>query len=277
MVEHASFPPRSRAHYQGCSFSYFVAGDGEPVVMVQGMGVGADGWLPQVGALSAEYRVLSFDNRGFGASQPIGVPLTIAQMAADVIAMMDAQKWDRVHLVGHSIGGLIALQVAITYPSRVRSLALLCTFASGKVPTGFRPKIVWVGMRTRIGSRRMRRNAFLEMVMPARVLASADRDALAAELAPLFGHDLGDQPPVVMKQFAATRRSDVTSRIGEISVPTLVVSAAGDIIAPPFAGRALAKGIRGARYVEIPDAAHGVTIQRADEINSLLLDHLRSS
>jgi pimeloyl-ACP methyl ester carboxylesterase len=172
------------------------------------------------------------------------------------------------------MGGLVALRLALASPKRVRSLALLCTFATGDVPTRPSPRMMWLGLLTRVGSRRSRRRAFLRMVLPPDALAREDRDALAARLAPLFGHDLADHPPIVMKQLGAMRGYDLTPRLGELAgVPTLVVSAAHDPIAPPSAGRAIAAGLPGARYVEIADASHGVPIQQADRVNALLLDH----
>ena len=136
--------------------------------------------------------------------------------------------------------------------------------------------MIWLGMRSRIGPRRARRRAFLRFVMPPDALRNgADADALAAELEPLFGHDLADQPPVTMKQLGAMKRYDATPRLAELGgIPTLVVSAAHDPIAPPRAGRAIAAGIPGARYVEMADASHGVPIHQAERINALLLDHL---
>jgi 3-oxoadipate enol-lactonase len=79
---------------------------------------------------------------------------------------MAAAGWESVHLAGHSMGGLTALLAALTAPSRIRSLSLLCTFADGRVPTALTPSMIWTGIRTRIGTRRMRRQAFLEMVVP---------------------------------------------------------------------------------------------------------------
>jgi pimeloyl-ACP methyl ester carboxylesterase len=116
------------------------------------------------------------------------------------------------------------------------------------------------------------------MVMPRAALAREDRDALAARLAPIFGHDLADQPPIVMKQLGALRAYDATDRLARIvNTPTLVVSAVHDPIAPPRCGRALASGIAGARYVEVPDASHGVPIQHAGSVNALLDQHLREA
>jgi pimeloyl-ACP methyl ester carboxylesterase len=135
--------------------------------------------------------------------------------------------------------------------------------------------MIWLGARTRIGTRRMRRRAFLRLVLSPESANATDPDALAEQLAPLFGHDLADQPPVVDHQLKAMRAYDATSRLGELAgVPTLVVNAEHDPIAPPRSGRKLAGGIPGARYVEISGASHGVPIQFPERINSLLLDHL---
>ena len=111
--------------------------------------------------------------------------------------------------------------------------------------------------------------------MPPHALAGADLEGMAARLAPLFGHDLADQPPVAMKQLAALRAYDATARLSEIvDVPALVISAAHDPIAPPRSGRALAGGIPGARYVEFSQASHGVPIQLSGVVNAMLLEHL---
>ena len=276
-IELGSLPATNPApvEHKGCRLVFNVRGDGPPVVLIQGVGVHGDGWLPQVKDLMRRYTCLTFDNRGMGASQPIGVSLTIEQMAEDTLVLLDALGWDSAHVVGHSLGGLIALHLALNARERVRSLGLLCTFAKGSVATSLTPKMLWLGLRTSIGPRRMRRRAFMEMILPPNALAKIDRDAAAESLAPLFGHDLADQPPVAMKQLGAMRNYDVTPRLEELAgLPTLVVSAVHDPIAPPSAGRVLAGGIPQAHYVELPDASHGVPLQQADLINRLLLEHL---
>jgi pimeloyl-ACP methyl ester carboxylesterase len=199
-------------------------------------------------------------------------------MADDAVALMDAEGWKSAHVVGHSMGGPIALQLALTARARVRSLSLLCTFGRGGDVTSPSAWMIWMGLRTRCGTRRMRRLAFLEMVMPPAILARTDRDALAANLAAVFGHDLADQPSVVMKQLSAMRGFDVLPRVHELAgIPTLVISAKWDRIARPALGRALAEAIPGARYQEIDEAAHGVTIQCDRKINDLLATHFMES
>jgi pimeloyl-ACP methyl ester carboxylesterase len=122
----------------------------------------------------------------------------------------------------------------------------------------------------------MRRRAFLELVMPrsARLGTDADLAALAERLVPLFGRDLADNPPILLQQLRAMGRHDITGRLSALaSIPTLVVSADEDPIAPPSAGRATAQRIGSARHVELPDSGHGVTLHRPDVINSLLAEH----
>lgn len=262
----------------GCRLAYATRGAGPPVLLIQGVGVHGDGWLPQVDALAAHHRCLWFDNRGMTASQPVGsAPFTVATFAADALALVETQGWSNVHVIGHSLGGLIALELALAARERVRILSLVCTFARGAA-AGSSAHMMWLGTRSRVGTRRMRRRAFLQIVYPPEVLAATDRDALAARLAPLFGHDLADHAPIEMKQLGAMRNHDVTRRLGELaSLPTLVVSARHDPIAPPALGHAIADGIPGARFVVLDGASHGAPIQDPARVNALLLDHLAAS
>ena len=191
---------------------------------------------------------------------------------------MDAEKIHHFHVAGHSMGGLIAQEVALLAPARVKSLALLCTFARGKQAARLTPDIILVGLRTRIGTRVMRRNAFLGLIMPPAILATRDRAQLAEELRPLFGHDLADQPPIIMKQLAAMAKYDASARLGQLAhIPTLVVSAELDRIALPAFGRELVAAIPGARLVELPGAGHGVPIYAPGDVNGLLAEHFAAA
>jgi pimeloyl-ACP methyl ester carboxylesterase len=254
--------------------AYARAGDGPPVLLIQGVGVVGEGWRPQVDGLRDAFTLVSFDNRGIGASTMAGRELSIEMMAADALAILDAERIDRCHVAGHSMGGVIAQALALQAPARIASLSLLCTFARGRDAVAMTPTLLWLGLRTRLGSRAMRRRAFLQLVAPEPGRSRADADRLAADLAPLFGHDLADQPPIAMTQLRATSRYDAFDRLGSLAaMPTLVVSAALDRIARPPTGRALAKAIPGARYVELPDAGHGVTLRQPALVNDLLRAH----
>jgi len=264
--------------HDGCSLSYELRGNGPPVLLIQGVGVHGSGWKPQVDALASQFTCLSFDNRGIGHSQPPSPNLTLEQMANDALALMDAEGWANAHIIGHSLGGLIAIHLGLNARQRVRSLSLLCTFPKGSDATGLSLKMLWLGTLTRIGPVRSRRHAFLRIVMPDDILGTTDRDKLAAELEPLFGHDIGVHPPVVMPQLNAMNRYDATARLSELrGIPTLVVSARHDPIARLDVGRNMAASIPGAVFIEFEDASHGAPIQCAARMNALLLQHLGSA
>lgn len=258
--------------------SYRRAGNGPAVLLIQGVGVIGEGWRPQLDGLGDRYTTIPFDNQGLGETVLGPAPLTIEAMALDALAIMDAEKIERFHVVGHSMGGLIAQEVALRAPARVKSLALLCTFARGKQATRLTPAIVLIGLRTRLGTRAMRRNAFLELVMPPALLAASDRVQLTEQLRALFGRDLAEQPPIILKQLGAMAKYDASTRLGQLAhIPSLVMSAELDRIALPSFGRELAAAIPGARFVQVAGAGHGVPIHSPDEVNALLADHFAAA
>ena len=258
---------------EGCYLHYTVRGNGPPVLFIQGVGVQGDGWLPQIDELSDEFTCISFDNRGMGRSQPVEAVITVDRLANDAAAILDAGRLRSAHVVGHSLGGLVALQMALSHRERVKSLALLCTFSSGKAAAPMSGRLFWLGLGTRVGTRAMRRRAFLTLVMPPG--AVTDADGMAARLSKLFGHDIADQPPIARQQLAALRQADVSPWLSELEgLPTLVVTGAHDPIGPPSAGSALAAAIPGARYVEVADASHTLPITHQDLTNRLLREHL---
>ena len=250
---------------------YELSGQGTPILFIQGVGAAGEAWRPQVSELAGNFQTLLFDNRGLGKSVPCRGPISIEAMAEDARALLDAAGWSSAHVVGHSMGGVIAQQLALDCPQRVRSLSLLCTFARGVDGARITPWVLWVSLRTRIGARRMRRRAFLEMLLAKDELRTADLDELASRFAKLIGRDLADQPPILMQQLKALGRHDCSKRLPELgAIPTLVLSAEHDPIALPRYGRQIAELIPGARFEEIPAAAHGVIIQKADLINQKL-------
>jgi pimeloyl-ACP methyl ester carboxylesterase len=267
LVEHA-----------GGRLAYRVRGDGQPVLFIQGVSTIGDAWMPQIDALSGTYACASFDNRGIGRSVPVGAHVTVPQMAEDALAVMDALGWTSAHIVGHSLGGPVAMELAFRAPERVRSLALLCTFANGLDATRLTAYMFWWGLRTRLGTRRQRRHAFLRLVVPPAVLAAGNAEELAEQLGRVFGRDLADTPPIVGAQTAAMRAYDATAKLTQLAkIPTLVVSAKHDPIARPELGHALAHGIPGARYVEIEDGSHAVVVHQAERVNQLLREHLAAA
>jgi pimeloyl-ACP methyl ester carboxylesterase len=261
----------------GCRLHARVCGAGEPVLFIQGVGVHGDAWMPQVEDLAPHYRCLWFDNRGVGLSQPLAGRLTVARMADDAAAIIAAQGWSSVHVVGHSLGGLVALQFALSERVRVRSLALLCTFAKGSAAARSL-RMMWLGLRSRVGTPAMRRRAFVEILASPAELVRVSRDEVAAELEGIFGRDLADHTWVEGQQLTAMRAYDASASLSQLAgIPTLVLSGEHDPIAPPELGQALARGIPGARFVLLRDVSHGVTVRYPEIVNRLLLEHLASA
>jgi pimeloyl-ACP methyl ester carboxylesterase len=246
-------------------------------VFIQGVGVHGGGWMPQVRELRRSFTCAYFDNRGMGRSQPAACPITVERMAEDTLALLAGLGWESAHVVGHSLGGPVAIEMALRQRRRVRSLSLLCTVSRGRDATRLSWRLAWLGVRSRIGPRRARRRAFLDIVMPPGSVSDRGWEEQAAGLAEIFGHDLADQPPIAMAQLGALRRYDATPRLAALDgIPTLVVSAAHDPIAPPRFGKALAAAIPRARFVELADASHGLPIQHAAAVNSMLRDFFES-
>jgi 3-oxoadipate enol-lactonase len=265
--------PTERARIQ-----YWKSGSGPAIILVQGAGVIGEGWRPQIDALRDRYTVLWIDNRGIGQSVITSGALRVDDMAADVLAVADVERLQEFHLIGHSLGGLVAQKVALAVRSRVLSLALLCTFLKGSQGAAMSLPMLITALRSRIGTRRMRRNAFVELVMPLPYLESVDRDELCAGLQGLFGRDLADQPAIVMRQVRAMSKFDVSGQLSNLAgIPTMVLSAEHDRIARPAHGRALAAAIPGASFTEVANAGHAVTIQCADQVNAILDRHLRKA
>jgi pimeloyl-ACP methyl ester carboxylesterase len=261
--------------HRGCALHYVVRGaqHADTVLLLQGVGAQGEAWRPQAEFLAQRYRTITVDNRGMGRSLPAAVPISVTQMAEDARLVLDAERVARAHVVGHSLGGPIAMQLAIDAPERVASLALLCTFANGREAAPLTWRIMTLGAGTRIGSRASRRRAFLGLIAPPdRVREFA---AQADALAELFGHDLADQPAIASAQLSAMRASDLRPHLHALGGrPVLVVSAAWDPIAPPALGRALAAAVPGASFREIADASHGWPLTHVAATNQLLASHL---
>ncbi len=263
----------------GC-LSGWQIGQGSPVIFIQGVGVHGGAWAPQIRACQEQFRCIWFDNRGIGASHTSKPLESVDQLADDTINIADHLNQPYYHLVGHSLGGLIAIAAALRAPERVLSLTLMCTFADGSTVAPLSWRMMWVGMRTQVGSVAQRRLAFLELLYAPAMLASSypnrpARLAHADALSTLFGHDLGVQPRIVPQQLRIMRRSNYLNSMNRLaSIPALILIGHHDLIAPPTVGQALAASLPGSKTIEVPDAAHGLPLTHVDLTNRHLLEHL---
>lgn len=261
----------------GAQLAYYVAGSGSPVLWIQGVGVAGCGWRPQVALLSSRVRCFTYDHPGLGASEPAHAPTTVAGLARDALAVLDAERIERAHVVGHSLGGLVALALALAASARITSLALACTFADGRA-SGRSARMAWLGARTVLGTRSMRRAAFVELVTSSAGRRARAASTWAALLSETFGRDIADLPRAARLQLGAMRACDLRGELGRLAgIPTWVVSAAEDPIAPPVLGEELARALPGARFEVRADASHALPIEHAEWFSERLSAHFASA
>jgi pimeloyl-ACP methyl ester carboxylesterase len=253
-------------------------GRGPVVLFLQGVGVGRCAWAAQTRELSSSFRCIAVDHRGIGGSDGDLADLSVDRMARDALALLDALGIERAHVVGHSLGGVVAQRLALLAPERSSSLALLCTFAGGADLARPSARLMWLGLRTRVGTRMMRRAAFARLVMPAALIDERGVDAVASELEAAFGRPLDEPPPIADRQLAALRAHDERARLVELAtLRTFVGSGRLDPIATSACARRLAAAIPGATQREWADASHALPIQLAEEVNDALRDHFASA
>jgi len=261
------------AELRGLRFYYETAGRGRPLVMIMGLGANADWWGPgTIDALARHFRVLAFDNRDAGRSSPAAAPYTIRDMADDTVALMDHVGMDRAHVVGASMGGMIAQELALGYPDKVDRLVLACTTpgqSSGIPPT---PEAMADLMRDRsnLSVAEVAQSLVRVLFSPAWVAANSSR--LPEILARLGEHPISAEG--YQRQLLAISRFEAGPRLGEIRCPTLVMHGTADPLVPVENGRILARLIPGARLELFEGAAHGFLTEQPERFLSVLTDFL---
>lgn len=254
---------------------YETFGHGEPLLLIMGLSGTVQSWGLQIPALSQHYRLICLDNRGAGRSdKPLG-PYNIEVMAADALAVLDALGIASAHVLGVSMGGLIAQALYHAQPARVRSLILGCTGTGPNDPDYTPPAPqVWETLLLDRASQPLA--AIMEAMIPIFYHPSyrAQVPDLLTRLLRL--HDSLPQPPHAYRaQICACRHhTPNSSRLHAIRVPTLVLHGDDDEIWPLENARQLAAGIAGAEMTVIPDSGHMFMIEKPQAFNHAVLDFL---
>lgn len=248
---------------------------GAPVVLIMGLGGRGRGFQAQIGPISAHHPVAWFDNRGAGETEAAPGRYSMALFADDVRRLMDHLGWPRAHLLGASMGGMIAQEFALRYPERVISLSLAVTHAGGRRPR--LPKAIGLARFARIfTSRGSGRVAALErLLFPAAYLGRVDRDDLRQRLLTQFQA----MPRVyLLSQVAAVMGHDTGARLDALAdTPTVILRAAHDIVIHPKESDRLHRLIPNSRLVNFAEAGHGLIRHELDAFNRVLLDHFAAS
>ena len=238
-----------------------------------GFGMRGELWTPQITGLSSEHRIAWYDHRGVGESSAGPKPIwRMADMARDCLSVIDALTWERVHLVGVSMGGMIAQEVATRAPHRLTSLTLIATHSGGPLQFKIPPmKGLRAFLKVNLTRGRRRADALRTLLYPDHFVAGSDLQALNARLSARLARPVPTR--TVLAHLNAVIRHDVRNRLDKISVPTLIVRPGQDILVKPDSAERLKAQIPGARVLSLPDAGHGLIWQKADTLNDALLKH----
>lgn len=249
---------------------YEEAGSGEPLLLIMGLGGDLQAWANQVPAFARHFRVITFDNRGAGRTSAPDRPYSIEQMAADTVALLDHLGVERAHVLGFSMGGYIAQELALHYPKRVGKLILLATA----------PDIAGYGrnlLRNLIDIRRsnLSREQFARFMatwLYSPELLDDDR-RLERAIANVLANPYAQRDYAFVRQAEAILAWRPANRQREISHEALVVCGKDDILVPPRNSRRLVELLPNARLVELP-GAHVGCMEYPEVYNPAFLEFL---
>jgi pimeloyl-ACP methyl ester carboxylesterase len=254
---------------QGAKLYWDEQGQGEPILLIMGLGYPSSLWHRIRPVLSEHLRTLALDNRGVGSSDVPPGPYSIAAMASDAAAVLDAAGVSSAHVFGISMGGMVAQEFALQYPARTRSLILGCTSAGG--PTAVRAERKVADILTVRG---MTLEQAREAILPYIYDADTPRERIEEDLSlrrrwlpTLEGY---------MAQLQGILAWESYSRIAQITVPTLVIHGKSDALVPPGNGELITARIAGSRFVLLDHASHLFLTDQPEAANHEILQFLLS-
>ena len=257
----------------GQTLYHEVHGEGEPLLLVMGLAADTMAWAMQVPAFSARYRTIIFDNRDVGQSSMAAGPYEITDMAQDTLALADGLELESFHLVGVSMGGAIAQEVALAAPDRVRTLTLAMTWPRGGAWAAKLSEL-W-SARVEHMSREERVDELMLLTLSEDFFENADGVAWLRDL--MLQNPHPQSADAFARQLDASSRHDTRERLGRLAIPTHVIGAEHDILVPVWKSSELAELIPGARLSVIDAGPHGANLENAEEFNRLVLDFLDQS
>jgi pimeloyl-ACP methyl ester carboxylesterase len=252
-----------RTNVNGLGMEYTDQGAGRALLLVHGFPLDRRAWSHQVAAFQLDHRVIAPDLRGLGESEGTVGPVAMSRYAEDLQALVLKLGAGPVILVGHSMGGYVALAFAKAFPRTLQALVLVGTKAGADTPAAAAAR--------RASAEQVRKEGCSVVLeaMAAKMLSPGNTDAaMATAVRSLMARS---RPEGVMAALLGmAERPDATAWLGEIRVPTLVVAGADDAIMPPGEAESLAKAIPGARLQLIPRAGHLVAFEQPSAFNAAL-------
>ncbi len=245
---------------------YEEAGQGEPLLLLHGLGSSAEDWELQMPAFAQRYRVIVPDARGHGRTDKPPGPYSVPQMAADARGLLDVLGVASAHIVGLSMGGMIAFQMAVDGPERVRSLVIVNS-GPALVPRTFNE---WLRVRQRLLLARLFSPARSARFLSRRLFPRPEQEEARVQLIERWGRN---DPAAYRAAMRALVGWSVLDRVRDIRCPVLVIAGDRDYT-PVEAKRAYADLIPGARLVVFEDSGHATPIDQAERFNEVVLGFL---
>jgi 3-oxoadipate enol-lactonase len=252
---------------QGARIYWDQQGEGAPLLLIMGLGWTSHMWYRSRPVLSTQFRTIALDNRGVGQSDVPPGPYSIALLAADAAAVLDAAGVERAHICGMSMGGMIAQEFALQYPHRVRSLILGCTAHGGPNAVQAERDVIQLLLAPRGNPEEMAK-AINPYIYDADTTDERKEEDLAVRR-PWFPTTEG-----YLAQLQGIMAWEAYSRLPQIAAPTLVIHGETDRLVPPENGRRIAARIPNAKLVMIPHASHIFPTDQQEVTHRAMLDFL---
>jgi pimeloyl-ACP methyl ester carboxylesterase len=234
----------------GARIAWERRGAGAPLLLVHGLGYARWGWEPVADAFAETHEVVLFDNRGIGESAAPPGPYSVRMLAEDAVAVLDAAGLERAHVLGTNLGGMVALELAISHPERIDRLVLACTTSGGPRAAPMPAQTVRLMQQAPTLSPEVALRRFVENALGPRKDPALVERILAHRLA------TAQSPVAWAAQAAAGATFDAWDRVGEITAPTLVLTGDEDAVVDPRNSELLAQRIDGARLEVFPGTGH---------------------
>jgi 3-oxoadipate enol-lactonase len=254
---------------------YEVSGRGDAVLLVNGLSAPAINWALQAKALSQHFTVITFDNRGVGESDLSPEPIyTTGLMADDAAALLRHLRIARAHVVGASMGGTIAMELALRNPRLVRSLTLACTWVDADAR--FLHTIEsWISLAYRVPIEERYRHVLYAWLFTPEFFSQKENVEQAFQRSLAYPHQTKAEAIERQGRGIIAWNGSRGKRLGSIKVPTLVLVGKDDILTPPGFSREVTRKIRRARLVVLP-GGHGFFLEEADLFNRAVIRFLRA-
>jgi 3-oxoadipate enol-lactonase len=252
---------------QGARIYWDEQGQGAPLLLIMGLGYPSYLWHRTRPALAAKYRTIALDNRGSGQSDVPEGPYSIALMASDAAAVLDAAGVESAHVFGLSMGGMIAQEFALQYPKRVRSLILGCTACGGPNAVRAEAEVTKILMARGVPPE----EAALAM-RPYIYDAGTPVERIEEDMA--IRRQWFPRPQGFLAQLQAILAWEAYSRLPQITAPTLVIHGESDQLVPPGNGKLIASRIPGAKLVLLPKASHIFATDQTEAAHRAILEFL---